>query len=82
MVAKINSTSEKEANNGKVKVGKLPRDREPATELTSSEQKQIKGGTLQTKPDSTNVPRPGGGGCDEFGCGGNHNETLVRTLRR
>jgi hypothetical protein len=24
------------------------------------------------------APRSGGGGCDDFGCGTNHNETLVR----
>ena len=25
-------------------------------------------------------PLPPGGDCDEFGCGGNHNETLVRDV--
>ena len=77
MVAKIKSTSEKEETKGKVKVGKLRRDQEFVTELTGSEQRQIQGGAPQTKPVSANGARPGGG-CDDWGCGSNHNETLVR----
>ena len=74
MVTNINSTTDKKENPGRVKVSELPRDDEPVTELSNSEQRQIKGGTHHTHPQ-----RPGSGGdCDEFGCGTNHNETLVR----
>ena len=79
MAANLNTTNNKEENRGNVKVGELSSDRGPLTELSSSEQRKIKGGTPRTKLDKTNVPRPGSGGdCDEFGCGSNHNETLVR----
>ena len=79
MVANINSTNKEKEKTGKVEIGNLPSDCEQLTELSGSEQRKIKGGTPRTKPDSTNVPQPrGGGDCDEFGCGGNHNETLVR----
>ena len=81
MVAKIKSTNDKEEKKGKVEVGKLLRDRDAVTNLTESEQRQIQGGAPQTKPVSARVPRPGDGGCDdEFGCTGNHNETLVRDV--
>ena len=78
MVTNINNTTDKQENTGRVKVSELPRDDEPVTELSSSEQRQIKGGTHHTHP-----TRPGSGGCDdEFGCAGNHNETLVRDAVR
>ena len=70
------TTAEKQ---GKVKVGKLRRDQEAVTDLTGSEQRQIKGGAPQTKPVSASGSKPGG--CDEWGCGANHNETLVRDAR-
>ena len=78
MASKKQSTSNEDDKNGRVKVGKVRRDQEPVTELTASEQRQIHGGAPQTKPVSASVPRPGGGGCDDWGCGSNHNETLVR----
>ena len=45
MITKNNSTSEKEGKTGKVKVGKLQRNGEAVTDLTVSEQKQVKGGS-------------------------------------
>ena len=63
-MTKKNSTGEKEEKKGKVKVGKLQRNREAVTDLTDSEQKQIKGGV--------------GVACPKWVCGSNHNETLVR----
>ena len=73
-----NKTTDQTAERqSKVKVGKLGRDQEAVTELTGSEQRQIKGGAPQTKPVGASGARHGGG-CDEWGCGANHNETLVR----
>ena len=71
------NTGETTEKPGKVKVGKIRRDQEPVADLTGSEQRRIKGGAPQTKPVIASGSRSGGG-CDDWGCGTNHNETLVR----
>ena len=69
--------SEAAERQGKIKVDKLSREEKPVTELTVSDQKQVNGGAPQTTHVGARGPKPGGG-CDEFGCGTNHNETLAR----
>ena len=53
MDTKKNSTSEKEANRGKVTVDRLKVNKEPVIDLSPSEEKQIKGGAgaLKRKAD-------------------------------
>jgi len=50
MVAKKQSTNKPAQTKGKVKVGKLQLTKETVKNLSDSQQKQIKGGFLRTKP--------------------------------
>ena len=68
MITKSEKTDEKEANKGKVKVGKLELNRETVKILTGGEQKRIKGG-LVAKGVAVPPPSPSVS-CPSVGWGG------------
>ena len=76
MATNKKGTGHQNDKNGRVMVGKLRRDKALVADLSGSEQRRIKGGAPQPKPRTRGSRH--GGDCDEFGCGTNHNETLVR----
>ncbi len=52
-MTKNKSTSDKKATTGRLRIGKLNLNKETVTDLTNSEQKQIKGGVINVSPEQS-----------------------------